>query len=167
MSFIIQQVSLPQDALLQKYRNLNAFTDCYTLTLDRTVDFNAYVYAFYSTKLFKTERFILKWLVNKPSSEQQLENLVNGSSDEFAAWTIEARSENQILMCDFQSRTRSWLKIEPVDGHTQLYFGSAVTSIRQDDRGNYKKDRLFSLLSVFHHWYSQALLKSAAKTLSR
>ena len=167
MSFIIQQAELPQDALLQKYHLLNAFTDCYTTTIESSVDFNSYVSAFYSTKLFRMERFILKWVVNKPSSDQQLKNLVNDSSNEFAAWTVEARDEDQILMCDFQSRTRSWLKIEPLSDGTRLYFGSAVTSIRKDDRGNYKKDKIFSLLSIFHHWYSKALLKSAAKSLSR
>jgi hypothetical protein len=69
-----------------------------------------YVSAFYTTFVFKLERLILKWTVSKPSTDAQVKRLADGSIDSFAAWMVEARSQNQLLMCDYQRLTRSWLR---------------------------------------------------------
>lgn len=89
-----------------------------------------YVIAFYTNSIFKIERIILKWIVAKPSTDLQAQHLADGSIDTFAAWQVEDRSENQLLLADFQGRTRSWLMVVPLvvgdEVHTRLYFGSAV-----------------------------------------
>ena len=58
------------------------------------------------------------------------DNWLMSDIEKFAAWHVENRSENEILMCDFRGRTRSWLMVAPVstvsDARTRLYFGSAV-----------------------------------------
>ncbi len=66
---------------------------------------------FYTTLLFKLERFILKWTVSKSSTDAQARQLSDGEIEQFAAWHVEGRNENEILMCDFGGRTRSWLMV--------------------------------------------------------
>jgi len=51
--------------------------------------------AFYTTLVFKLERLILKLAVSRPSTDAQAKQLAAGSIDEFSAWHVEARSENQ------------------------------------------------------------------------
>ncbi len=159
----IKPSQLPDNALLNKYAQLGAYTDCYVTEVSGNVSHARYVSAFYTTCLFKLERFILKWAVSKPSSDSQAVLLANGETDSFAAWSVEDRCENQLLLCDFTGRTRSWLMVAPVDGEennkTRLYFGSAV--IRQQGSGNARDSSGFSLLVGFHKIYSILLLYSA------
>jgi hypothetical protein len=56
-----------------------------------------YIFAFYTTPLFKLERLILKLTVTKPSTDTQARQLANGSGNVFAAWHMENRKENEIL----------------------------------------------------------------------
>ena len=90
-----------------------------------------------------------------------------GKTNTFAAWTLEDRCENQILLCDYLEKTRSWLMIEARQveniSHTRLYFGSAVVK----ENNNRPFGTVFKLLSVFHKWYSVALLTAAKNSLVR
>src|SRR5688572_6246052 len=124
----IEKCPAPAHTLLRKYSMIGAYTDCYWTEIPGRVSFLEFIFAFYTTPLFRVERFILRQLVAKPSTDIQAKRLAAGRSDTFAAWHVEARSENEILMCDFRGRTRSWLMLVPADkaGRTQLYFGSAV-----------------------------------------
>lgn len=159
---------LPANALLARYVERGAFTDCFKTTIDREIDFPSYVVAFYTTLLFRAERFILKWLVKRPSSDEDVRKLAAGEATEFAAWTVEARSENQLLLCDMHGRTRSWLMAVPDNdqsGHTVLYFGSAVVPRRTANTGEPKMGGGFAVLKGFHLWYSKALLAGARSRL--
>ena len=117
------------------------------------------------------ERFILKWLVAKPSTDFQANQLANREIDEFAAWHVESRTEKQILLCDFQQKTRSWLMVEPIEVHgkafTRLYFGSAVIPFKKVADGDYRLGFGFQLLSVFHKLYSRLLLAAAKLRLKK
>lgn len=125
--FSIQPCSLPGDALLTTYQANGAYTDCYATDMDGSVSHAQFVTAFYTTALFKLERVMLKWAVSKPSTDAQAEQLASGATDAFAAWHVEKRCENQLLMCDFQKRTRSWLMVAPLKTDrgpgTRLFFG--------------------------------------------
>jgi len=162
----IRKITIPSHSLLQDYVERKAYTDCYCTEISGNFNFEHYLEAFYTTKLFKLERFILKWLISKPSSDREAKQLSVGSIDSFAAWSVEKREKKQILMCDFQNRTRSWLMIESVkkesDIYTKLYFGSAV--VRNANEKN-SFGFLFNLLLGFHKMYSIALLKAARKRL--
>jgi hypothetical protein len=105
----VKLCSIPLGALLKRYQKSGFHTDCYTIDVPACVSQEQFVLAFYSTKLFKLERFILKWMVSRPSTEGQLARLASGEASEFAAWSVEDKSENQLLLSDFQGRTRSWL----------------------------------------------------------
>ena len=104
--FSIQTCPLPDDALLRRYCRDGSYTDCYMTEIPIPISHAQYVNAFYTTPLFKLERFILTWTVSKPSTDAQASQLADGLTESFAAWTVEARTENQLLMCDFASRTR-------------------------------------------------------------
>ncbi len=125
--------------------------------------------AFYTTRLFRTERFILKWAVARPSTDDDARKLAAGSLDHFAAWRVEARAQNQLLLCDFIGRTRSWLMTEAAETNqgaaTRLYFGSAVVPAGVSAGGKARMGFPFSALLGFHKLYSRALLAAARSRL--
>ncbi|MBI2332593.1 MAG: hypothetical protein HYU84_10625 [Chloroflexi bacterium] len=145
-----------------------AYTDSYLTEIPARVSFPEYIFAFYTTPLFKLERLILKLLVRKPSTDMQARELADGVRDQFAAWTVEDRSEDQILMCDFAGSTRSWLMAVPAgDDGTRLYFGSAVVPHRMSKDGKPSLGFFFQALLGFHKVYSILLLYSAKSGLMR
>jgi hypothetical protein len=130
-----------------------------------------YVAAFYTTPLFKLERLILAWLVARPSTDAQARALAAGTLNAFAAWTVEARADDQLLLSDFRGRTRSWLMVEEtlinrVPG-TRLYFGSAVVPVTDRKSGQATLGFAYRALLGFHELYSRALLQSANSRLTR
>jgi hypothetical protein len=167
----IRACALPEEALLSNYARAGAYTDCLTADIARPVSHAAYVEAFYTCGLFKAERFLLTYLVLKPSTDAQARELATGMSDSFAAWRVEARSANQLLMCDFLGQTRSWLMIGQRDNRaancTRLYFGTAVMPVRDKVSGQARMSFAFKLLVGFHGLYARALLRAARSRLSR
>ena len=167
----IEACTLPDEALLVRYRNsplpelAGAYTDCYAVTVPNTVTLADFVYAFYTTWVFKLERLILKYLANRPSTDAQARNLADGVVDRFAAWDLEARTENQLLMCDLNQRTRSWFMVASRAAATTLFFGSAVTPIRNRETNRFELGTGFAMLLGFHRLYSRVLLHAATKRL--
>jgi hypothetical protein len=158
---------LPEGALLAQYARDGGYADCYVTDLPRVVTHADYVEAFYTTWLFKLERLILAWLVDKPSTDADAAALARAGRDDFAAWSVEARAGNQLLMCDFQSRTRSWLMVEPAPASTRLYFGSGIVPTIDPATGDKRMGPGFRLLLGFHQLYSRALLAAARARLAR
>lgn len=164
----IKRSPLPANALLHKYTSMpGAYTDSYLTEIPTQASFPEYVFAFYTTPLFKMERSILKFLVRKPSTDAHAKELADGVRHQFAAWTVETRSENQILMCDFAGNTRSWLMTIPVENGTRLYFGSAVVPHRTSKDGKPSLGFFFQALLGFHKIYTVLLLYSARRRLLR
>lgn len=166
----ITRCRVPGDTYLARYLATGAYTDCYTVEIPRRITFPEYMFAFYTTPLFKLERLILNWTVSKPSTDLQTRQLANGVISEFAAWHVENRQENEILLCDFQGRTRSWLMLADLETGTgprsRLYFGSAVVPSRNSRTGKVSLGFAFQALLGFHRVYSVLLLASAASRLS-
>ncbi|HKR35488.1 MAG TPA: hypothetical protein VJT10_11660 [Steroidobacteraceae bacterium] len=157
---------LPPGALLRRYQDSGAYADCYTVEVPRRVSHAEYVEAFYTTFVFKAERVLLSWLVSKPSTDMQAARLARGEVDSFAAWTVEARAAEQLVMADYVGRTKSWLMIAPSgDAATRLYFGSAVVPVR-DESGQPRMGRSYSVLLGFHKLYSRVLLQAAAAKIT-
>ncbi|MBN8658443.1 MAG: hypothetical protein J0M11_22095 [Anaerolineae bacterium] len=142
-----------------------AYTDSYFTELPAKISFSDYVFAFYTTPLFKVERLILTLSVRKPSTDKDARELADGVHTQFAAWTVEAREENQILMCDFAGSTRSWFMTAPTETGTRLYFGSAVVPHRISKDGKPSLGFFFTALLGFHKVYSVLLLYSARAKL--
>ncbi|EGF91750.1 hypothetical protein ABI_01800 [Asticcacaulis biprosthecium C19] len=162
MPVIIAQ-PLPEKSFLSAYRERKAYTDAYSLELPFEVTLAEYIEAFYTTWLFKLERVVLATLVARPSSERQAAELALGDGRRFAAWTVEARETDQILMCDFLCKTRSWLMC---DGK-RLWFGSAIVPKAVHSNGEAYLGIGFHLLIPLHRLYSKALLRAAARKLIR
>lgn len=166
----IETCSLPDDALLQRYRDMaGAYADCFTASVGRVVSSAQYFEAFYTTWLFKCERFVL-FLIGRGCTDEDARRLARGEADTFAAWTVEGRAQDQLLVCDFAKLTRSWLMVGPRrDGKagTQLYFGSAVVPGEKDKAGNPRPTVAFRLLQPVHAFYARALLRAAAGALVR
>jgi hypothetical protein len=154
---------LPAGALLGRYRDIGAYTDCYGVTVPGDVAHARFVEAFYTTWLFKLERAVLV-LVGKPSTDAQARALAHGEAEAFAAWRVEARAPAQLLLCDYRRRTRSWLMREAVENGTRLYFGSAVVPVVDKD-GRRSLGFAFRALLGFHRIYSRALLRAAIARL--
>jgi hypothetical protein len=128
-----------------------------------------YVEAFYTTAVFKLERLLLSWFVARPSTDAQAGELAAGNRTSFAAWSVEAREPDQLLLCDFQGRTRSWLMSAPASNNqtTRLFFGSAVVPIVNRRTGEARMGSAFRALLGFHKLYSRILLRAAVNRLAR
>jgi hypothetical protein len=135
----------------------------------RTVSHAEFVEAFYTGGLFKVERLLLRVFISKPSTDLQARRLAAGELNAFAAWRVEARAVDQLLMCAIDGRTRSWLMLSAaeVPGRTRLYFGSAVVPAVNPSTGKRSMGFVFKALLGFHKLYSRALLSAAAARLVR
>jgi hypothetical protein len=162
---------LPEKSLLNSYRLAGAYTDCYLAVLPQRVSQVEFVEAFYTNWLFKAERLILALILSKASSDEEAKKLAKGETHDFSAWRAESRSENQLLLCDFLGRTRSWLMCVGDGANEQamtyLYFGSAVRPRVDPASGRKTFGPAFHLLAGFHRLYSRALLRQAASRLIR
>ncbi len=169
--FSVESCPIPDGALLNNYLREGTYTDCYVTEICGSVSHVQYVLAFYTTSVFKLERLILKLAVSRPSTDAQAKQLAAGSIDAFAAWDVEARSDNQLLMCDVQRRTRSWLMVVPMEGSsgtpTRLYFGSAVVPVKNARTGKLTLGFVFRALLGFHRLYSVVLLSAARSRLEK
>ena len=165
---MVQPGSLPPNALTTSYRLSGAYCDCYFTEVPCAVTHAEYVEAFYTTPLFKLERWLLRLLVSRPSTDAEVRELARNARDTFAAWTVEARAPDQLLLCDFMGRTRSWLMVVPAEapGGTRLYFGSVVVPERNATTGELAMPATHSRLLGFHRLYSRMLLSAAARRLA-
>jgi hypothetical protein len=77
-----------------------------------------------------------------------------------------ARTDTQLLLGDFQNRTRSWLAVLPLPaGGTRLHFGSGIRSVIDRNTGAAKMSWGFRALGGFHVLYSRILLGAARRKL--
>ena len=159
----IQTTSLPAGALLERYSASGAYTDCYVATLPGQVALAEFMAAFYTTPIFKLERWLLARFLRYPSTDHEVQLLAQGQLTRFAAWHVESRESNQAILA--AGRTRSWLMASQLParpGATSLYFGSAVVQRRRGGLG-----WQFSALLGFHKLYSRALLAATVRRLAK
>lgn len=161
----VAEAALPSGALLGRYAAGNGYADCFAVTVPGHFTQAAYVEAFYTTALFKLERLVLAVLLSRPSTDLEAARLATGETATFAAWTVEARDADQILLCDFLGSSRSWL-MSVVDTAaprttTTLFFGTALVP----RKGGARLDLGFRALVPFHRLYARALLRSAVRRL--
>lgn len=164
----VRACDLPADALLRRYL-ARGYTDCWAIEIDRRVTHAEYVEAFYTTRVFRLERWILAFGVSRPSTDEEARRLARGEADAFAAWSVEARAPGQILLCDYVERTRSWLMTSAGDtpDRTRLWFGSAVVAVADPRTGEQRLGAAYHALLGFHRLYSRVLLGAAYARLRR
>jgi hypothetical protein len=60
MKISIKKCPVPANTLLEHYSSMNGgYTDCYVTEAPGPVSLSEYIFAFYTTPLFRLERFIL------------------------------------------------------------------------------------------------------------
>jgi hypothetical protein len=153
---------LPESALLAAHARRGAYTDCFSLTVPGQVDLATWVEAFLTGRLFRLERRVLA-LVRLPSTDDQARALARGEADRFAAWRLEARTADELLLDAGQ--TRLWLSVQPRPGPTPattLRMGSAVLPMRPGGGFGF----LFHALIGLHLRYSRWLLTGGARRLT-
>ena len=163
----VRPCALPPGALLGAYVQSGAYTDCYSAELTRRVTQSEFVEAFYTTAVFKVERWLLARFLARPSTDAEAHQLAAGGLSTFAAWSVEQSSPNQVLLA--AGRTRSWLMAAPTDAGgavTRLYFGSAVVPRRSAGSATPRMGWQFRALLGFHKVYSRVLLAAACRKLS-
>ncbi|MEL6868789.1 MAG: hypothetical protein AAFO81_03220 [Pseudomonadota bacterium] len=159
----IQRVALANDTLLARYQS-RGYVDCFEAHVARECTLATFVTAFYTTRLFKLERLILRIALARPSTDDDASRIATGLSDTFAAWHVEAREQSELLLCDLSGRTRSWFAVFPSTSTTRLCFGSAV--VAKNSNGTIGIAGSAPVLGV-HQLYSRALLRAALKRLNR
>lgn len=162
----IDRADLPQNALLIDQAMPDDYLDCFSANTSAKVSLENYVAAFYTTWLFKLERLVLR-IAGYPSADHEARALVQDERQEFAAWKLEARAENQILMRDVTGATCSWLMVQPQESGTRLYFGSGVRARKQRADGSQRLPLGYRALIGLHVLYSRALLAATLYRLNR
>ena len=122
MNPAVAEAQLAPGALLEPYRTQGGHTDCYVAEVSRSVDLGQLITAFYTSRAFRPERWLLGALLGTRADDSDVAKLASGQTTRFSAWSVEDRRGDEILLCDFQSRTRSWLKVLPIEGGTRLHF---------------------------------------------
>lgn len=159
----VQAIPPPAGTRLQHYAASGAYADCYAATIAGEVSLAAFMAAFYTTPIFKLERWLLARFLHVPSTDQEAQLLAQGSRTHFSAWTVECRESHQALLA--AGRTRSWLMVASGPAGTKtttLFFGSAIVP--------YERGRLgwqFHALLPFHKAYSRILLAAAIRHRAR
>jgi hypothetical protein len=169
--FSVTQDAVPDDSLLRTYRGgarpecWRGQGDCFAVRVDRSVSLADFVFAFYTSPVFRVERLILRLLARAPSTDAEARRLAEGAGMSFAVWRVGERTATQLLMCDRYERTRSWFRVVPLsEGKTLLQFGSAVASrIGTRTATRARGWSLFRLLLKFHVVYSQVLLHASKR----
>ncbi len=161
---------LPASTLLAQLQRQGSYADCFTLTLPMAVTQAQFIEAFYTSGLFKAERWLLRLFAGKGSSDEQAAALAHGSGKSFAVWKVTQRTAAEILLTDQTGRTSSWLMavedLSSSGSNTQLFFGSAIQPRATPATGGQPTfGRLFHLLLGLHELYSRRLLEAAAARL--
>ena len=160
----VHHCALPVGAALGAYVHEGAYTDCYAVVLPRVVTQSEFVEAFYTTAVFKLERWLIARFLSRPSTDTQARRLAQGGLGTFATWSVEQREPDQLVLA--AGRTRSWLMASANLGSglpgTTLYFGSAIV-LRRDGSG--AMGWQFRALLGFHKLYSRVLLSAAGRRL--
>ena len=94
----VHQCAFPLDAALGAYASQGAYADCYAVVLPRVVTQAEYVEAFYTTAVFKVERWLIATFLSRPSTDSQARQLAQGGLSTFAAWSVEQQQPDQLVL---------------------------------------------------------------------
>lgn len=164
---VVVNQDIPPGRLIADYaERAGHFTDCYSCVVPGQVALADYVTAFYTTPLFRAERFVLRVAARTPSTDAQARAVADGQSERFAIWTVETRRGNELMMAERSGRTKSWFKVLSQGGETQLLFGTVVVPVPSKS-GDPVLGPVFDSLKWAHTIYARALLAAAARRVQR
>lgn len=171
----VRRAAVPEGTILHSSRPLSGpardetHLDCFVADIDGAWSLEQFVGVFYRTWLFRAERFVLKHVMRLPSTDSDLESLLDGNQEKFAAWSIERRTANELLMCDIASKTKSWFMVtqtgDSAKQRTLVHFGTVVVATPDRRSGEPKLGTLFRLFMPLHLLYARSLLLVAVRDL--
>ncbi len=157
----IDETLPPSHSLIFEYTKAEGhYTDAFTTEAPKGADLTSFIAAFYTSPIFKLERFVLR-LSGAVSTDAEAMELAGGTRADYAVWTVEGRAEDEILMKDKSGRTKSWLAVKD----NRLWFGSVVVPVKR--RGKLTLGPVFDTLVGAHKIYSRILLSAATAKLRR
>jgi hypothetical protein len=161
---LAREIAVPKDSLLHRYSSQDgAYTDCFEVMLPINATMEEFVGAFYTTWLFRMERFVLTLARRRWITDADARALAAGDAETFAIWRVEARVDNQLLLADDSGHTRSYLSLASNEGGVaRLIFGSAVVPTEGRDLPAWVR-----LTVPLHKFYSKALLRLAERRLRK
>src|ERR1700722_12630848 len=98
----VRQEAAPEDALLMTYRGgvhperWGRYGDSFSVRIDGAVNLADFVFAFYTTPVFRIERWMLRAFIGVPSSDAGARALADGSAASFCAWYVGDRTATQL-----------------------------------------------------------------------
>src|ERR1700722_11159530 len=104
--FSITQESAPEDALLKTYRGgvhperWGGYGDCFSVRVEGAVSLQDFVFAFYTSPLFRIERWLLRAFIGAPSSDRGARALAGGSAASVGPGEVGDRTPAKLLICD-------------------------------------------------------------------
>ena len=156
---------LPDGALLARYQTAEDYTDCFVMDVPGEVSLADYIRHFYGSLSFWPERMVLG-LIGKGATVGDIDNLADHDATDFAAWSVEARTDDQILLRDFRGSTRSWLHVSSIEGGTRLWFGSAVIATSRNGEDKALPKAAVALMDG-HVFYAKQLIRGAVRSLRK
>lgn len=155
-----RRIDTPDTSLIAERRaTAGGFADAFVTRVPGRLSLAEYVFAFYTSPVFRAERVVLG-LAGQASTDEEARDLANGQRDSFAVWDRAERRGNELMMHEASGATASWFMVRPVTDGTEIYFGSHV---RPRTPGADRMPFVFRALLGFHLLYSRVLLASAAR----
>ncbi|MEL7099853.1 MAG: hypothetical protein AAGM84_13575 [Pseudomonadota bacterium] len=146
----VVQIPVPEGTLLAPFaRGDGMYVDAFEAPCDGA-GLGELINAFYEQPLMRAERVLLS-LAGMPSAAGDVAALAAGAATRFAAWDVEARRADELLLADRSGHTMSWLMVGP----GVVRFGSAVL----------QQGPVMRALLGPHKLYSRLLLSGAARRL--
>lgn len=164
--------TLPHRASILRYRLPGNYVDCFGATLRGTIGVEQLLASFLTAPAFRPERWLLACALDMRSGDGEAQALARGDRQAFAAWSVEERDAEQVLLCDFLGHTRSWFMTEPGSEPgggivTRVRYGTAI--VRRDMHGvaHWGWSLAFWPLLPLHRLYARILLASTLGRITR
>ncbi|MEL7396055.1 MAG: hypothetical protein AAFN44_06750 [Pseudomonadota bacterium] len=164
----ITQIPAPDDSFLHALAcQTGAYADCFEATvacdIPQSDAFQRFVFAFFDSPVFRVERAILRLAGKAPKDRSDPKALALGETDAFAAWRVERRADNEILLVVLNTPIRTWLSLQKEGSVARLRFGSAILPQEGKDIPHWA----FRVTLPAHVVYSRLLLRAAVSGWAR
>ena len=90
----------PDDSLIAPFGKAPGhYADAFTTELDAPISLQDLITAFYTSPLFRAEHLVLR-LAGRGGAAGELDALAAGQGARFAAWSVQARKDGEMLLAD-------------------------------------------------------------------
>lgn len=163
----VKRIGVPEGSFLKAYEGREGCeTDCFQADVPGHPDIDRFVHIFFDTWVFRIERRLLALLGEDYATSEDVAALAGRSSDTLAAWTVQDRSADEIILAFKRPRGRTWLQATQLDGSlgsTRLRFGSALLPNIDSEGQTASISWGLKIGLPLHRLYARLLLAAAAR----